>query len=130
MEKITKRAMFEAMINGAKTGNYHFEAEEIIHFFEKELDLLDKRLANSKTNRTKKVNAENETLYNAIFDALSTEDFMPIEIILKAILEEVPDATPSRVSYQLRKMVESECVEKTEATIEGRRLKVFRKIMD
>lgn len=135
MEKMTKRNVYEAMIDGMKTGHFRYEAEEIIAFFENEIELLDKRTEKSRANRSKKVNTENETLRNLIYEALSTEEYATIDAITKSITEEFPEATNSRVSYQLNQLVKDELVEKKGDSVastnggRARRVQTFRKFL-
>ena len=104
MEKITKREMYEALINLATTGNLEYDSAEgavtvtgdaLKAFAENEIALLDKKAVKAK----------------------STEEFEPIADIAARI--EGEDVTVAKVTYRLTQLVKNGEAEKSELTIPG-----------
>ena len=123
MEKITKRNVFEALINLATTGNLEFATPEgsvevtgeaLKAFAENEIALLDKKAVKAKERAATK-RAEGDELTDAVRGAMSTEDFEPIAEIAARISGE--DVTVAKVTYRLTQLVKNGEAEKTELTI-------------
>jgi hypothetical protein len=108
MKKLTKRAIYQSIINYAETGTMTIPLDELKTFAEKEIENLDKR-ANAK----KKTN--NDELLPLILSALSTSTFEPAETILSRI--DHPEATNSKVIYRLNQLVKSNEAEKQQITV-------------
>ena len=122
MEKITKRQMYNAMINYAENGEFSFETEdgvfdvgtdEIAAFARNEIALLDKKAAKAKETAAKKKD-EADALTEAIANALGS-DFEPIAEIAARI--EDAGATVSKCIYRLNKLVEQGIAEKTDIKV-------------
>ena len=124
MEKITKREMFEAIIDGVKGGDFKYAVEDITAFCENEIALLDKKAAKAKEAAAKK-RAEGDELTDAVRAALSADTFEPIADIAARI--EGDDVTVAKVTYRLTQLVKNGEAEKQEVSIangEGKARKV------
>ena len=124
MEKITKRNVFEALINLVETGNLEFAIEggvqvisgdELKAFAENEIALLDKKAVKAKERAAAK-KTEADELTETVFGAM-TEEFESIATIAARIDGE--DVSAAKVAYRLRKLVEAGRAEKGELTIPG-----------
>ena len=138
MEKITKRNVYEALINYATEGTMEFTdkegalieitPEDIKAFAENEISLLDKKAAKAKENAAKKKD-EGDELYDAVRSAL-TDEFATIADIAATI--EGEDVTVSKTTYRLNKLVAAGIAEKTDIKVGGedgkktRTVKAFR----
>ena len=125
MEKITKREMYEALINLATTGNLEYEGTEGVEtvtgealkaFAENEIALLDKKAVKAKERAAQK-RAEGDELTDAVRAVMSTETFEPIAEIAARI--EGEDVTVAKVTYRLTQLVKNGEAEKSELTIPG-----------
>ena len=132
MEKITKREMFEAIKDTFATGECKFEADVVMAFCDKEIAALDSKAAKAKERAAAK-KAEADVLMTQVEDAL-TGEFATIADIAAVVAEVNADATVSKVTYRLTKLVEAGVAEKTDITIPGgegvkaRKVKAFRAI--
>lgn len=130
MEKITKRDMFEAIKATFETGSCEYDAATVIAFCDKEIASLDAKAAKAKERAAAK-KAEADVLMDQVRDAL-TGEFQTIADIAAAVAEVNADATVSRVTYRLTKLVEAEVAEKTDVSVPGvdggknRKVKAFR----
>ena len=130
MEKITKREMFEAIKETFETGSCKYDAETVIAFCDKEIDSLDTKAAKAKERAAAK-KAEADELMKTVEAAL-TEDYQTIAAIAAVVAETDPDATISKVTYRLTKLVEADIAEKTDVTVpategsKARKVKAFR----
>ena len=135
MEKITKKEMYAAIKETFETGECKFDADVVIAFCEKEIASLDNKAAKAKERAAAK-KAEADVLYDQVKDALSTEEFQTIADIAAVVAEVNADATVSKVTYRLTKLVEAGVAEKTDITIpasegtKARKVKGFRAIAD
>ena len=125
MEKITKREMFEALVEAAKGAEFKFTAEELISFAENEIALLDKKAVKAKERAATK-RAEGDELTDAVRAVMSTENFEPIAEIAARI--EGEDVTVAKVTYRLTQLVKNGEAEKTELTIPGAEGQKARKV--
>ena len=119
MEKMTKRNVYEALINYATSGVMAYDgnevtAEALAAFAENEIALLDKKAAKAKERAATK-KAEGDELTDAVRAAMSTETFEPIAEIAARI--EGEDVTVAKVTYRLTQLVKNGEAEKTELTI-------------
>ena len=123
MEKMTKRNVFEALINLGTTGNLVYSTgegeveitgEALIAFAENEIALLDKKAVKAKERAASK-KAEGDELTAAVKAVMSTEDFEPIAEIAARI--EGEDVTVAKVTYRLTSLVKAGEAEKSELTI-------------
>ena len=116
MEKITKREMYEAVIEVMNGGELKYDAADVIAFCENEIALLDKKAAKAKETAAKK-RAEGDELTDAVRAALSADTFEPISDIAARI--EGEDVTVAKVTYRLTQLVKNGEAEKSEITIPG-----------
>ena len=130
MEKITKREMFEAIKETFETGTCKFDAATVMAFCDREIASLDSKAAKAKERAAAK-KAEADVLMDQVRDAL-TGEFQTIADIAAAVAEVNADATVSKVTYRLTKLVEAGDAEKTDVTVPGvdgakaRKVKAFR----
>lgn len=115
MEKITKREMYEAIKETFETGSCKFDAATVVAFCEKEIASLDSKAAKAKERAAAK-KAEADVLMDQVEDAL-TDEFQVIADIAATVAEANADATVSKVTYRLGKLVEAGKAEKTQVTI-------------
>ena len=130
MEKMTKRNVYEALINYANTGVMSYDgnevtAEALAAFAENEIALLDKKAAKAKERAATK-KAEGDELTAAVRAAMSTEEFEPIAEIAARI--EGEDVTVAKVTYRLTQLVKNGDAEKQELTIPGAEGQKARKV--
>jgi hypothetical protein len=126
MEKITKREMFEALVEAANGAEFKFTSEELIAFAENEIALLDKKAVKAKERAATK-KAEGDELTEAVRTAMSAEEFEPIADIAARI--EGEDVTVAKVQYRLTQLVKNGEAEKEQITIPGGEGQKARKIM-
>lgn len=133
MEKITKREMFEAIKETFETGSCKFDAATVMAFCDKEIASLDAKAAKAKERAAAK-KAEADVLMDQVRGTL-TGEFQTIADIAAAVAEVNADATVSKVTYRLTKLVEAGEAEKTDVTVPGvdggkaRKVKAFRAIL-
>ena len=133
MEKITKREMFEAIKETFETGSCKFDAATVMAFCDKEIASLDAKAAKAKERAAAK-KAEADVLMDQVRDTL-TGEFQTIADIAANVAEVNADATVSKVTYRLTKLVEAGDAEKTDVSVPGvdggkaRKVKAFRAIL-
>ena len=115
MEKITKRDMYEAIIEAVNGGEWKYDAAEVVEFCEKEIGNLDKKAAKAKDAAAKKKD-ETDTLCDAIV-AVLTDELTSIPDITEKV--EGEDITLGKVQYRLNKLVGLGLAEKGDITIPG-----------
>ena len=115
MEKITKREMFVAIKETFETGSCKFDAQTVKDFCDKEIASLDAKAAKAKERAAAK-KAEADVLMTQVEDAL-TGEYQTIADIAAAVAAVNADATVSKVTYRLTKLVESGVAEKIQTTI-------------
>ena len=122
MEKMTKRNVYEALINLGTNGNLTYTTDEgeveitgedLVAFAENEIALLDKKAVKAKERAAAK-RAEGDALTEAVAAVLGDE-FESIADI--AVRVEGEDVSVAKVGYRLRKLVEAGRAEKGELTI-------------
>ena len=126
MEKITKREMFEAIKETFETGKCKYDAAVVTAFCDKEIASLDSKAAKAKERAAAK-KAEADVLMGQVEDAL-TDEFQVIADIAAAVAGVNPDATVSKVTFRLTKLVDSGVAEKTQVTIEKTETTKARKV--
>ena len=126
MEKITKREMLVAIKETFETGKCKYEADVVKAFCDKEIAALDSKAAKAKERAAAK-KAEADVLMDQVKDAL-TGEFQVIADIAAAVAEVNADATVSKVTYRLGKLVESGDAEKTQVTIPATETTKARKV--
>lgn len=119
--KVSKREMFEAIKGLAESGALHMvdfneniTDEAVAEFCEHEIELLDKKTAKAKERAAAK-RAEGDELTEQIYDVLSSDEFMTIPEIVKALGDE--DVSAQKASYRLRTLVAENRAEKTEVSV-------------
>lgn len=125
MEKITKREMYEAVIEVMNGGELKYDAADVIAFCENEIALLDKKAAKAKETAAKK-RAEGDELTDAVRAALSADTFEPISDIAARIQGD--DVTVAKVTYRLTTLVKNGEAEKSEITVPATETSKARKI--
>lgn len=115
MEKITKRAMYEAIAEAMDTGACKFAPDVVKEFCMNEIELLDKKAAKAKERAAAKA-AEGDALTDVIAQALG-EDFEPIADITARIEDD--DVTVAKCTYRLNKLVENGIAEKQAIKVPG-----------
>lgn len=126
MEKITKREMFEAIKETFETGSCKFDADTVMAFCDKEIASLDTKAAKAKERAAAK-KAEADVLMGQVQDAL-TDEYQVIADIAATVAEVNPDATVSKVTFRLTKLVEAGVAEKTQVTLEKTETSKARKV--
>ena len=126
MEKITKREMFEAIKETFETGSCKFDAAVVTAFCDKEIAALDSKAAKAKERAAAK-KAEADVLMGQVEDAL-TDEFQVIADIATAVAGVNADATVSKVTFRLTKLVEAGVAEKTQVTIPATETTKARKV--
>lgn len=132
MEKITKREMFEAIKETFETGACKYDAATVMAFCDKEIASLDAKAAKAKERAAAK-KAEADVLMGQVEGAL-TGEFQTIADIAAAVSAVNADATVSKVTYRLTKLVEAGVAEKTDVSVPGvdggkaRKVKAFRAV--
>lgn len=117
MEKITKREMFEAIKETFETGSCKFDAATVMAFCDKEIASLDAKAAKAKERAAAK-KAEADVLMGQV-EGVLTGEFQTIADIAAAVAEVNADATVSKTTYRLTKLVEANVAEKTQVSIPG-----------
>lgn len=115
MEKITKREMYEGIKAFVAGDACEIEIADIIAFCNKEIAALDTKAAKAKERAAAK-KAEADVLMGQVEEAL-TDEFQVIADIAATVAEVNPDATVSKITYRLSKLVEAGVAEKTQVTI-------------
>lgn len=115
MEKITKREMYENIKAFVADGACEVETADLIAFCDKEIAALDTKAAKAKERAAAK-KAEADVLMGQVEEAL-TDKFQVIADIAATVAEVNADATVSKVTYRLSKLVEAGVAEKTQVTV-------------
>lgn len=125
MEKITKKNIYTALVNFAEDGALVFNTAKgaeveitmdvLKAFAEKELEQLEKKATKAKEAAAKK-KSEVDALGEKVKQAL-TDEYEPIADIAARIEDE--DATISKITYRLTKLVTAGIAEKTDLKIKG-----------
>ena len=100
------------------TGEFDIDPELIAQFCKDEIALLDKKAAKAKERNAAKA-AEADTLLAFVEAALSTDEFKTIKDITDAVLVYDPEATTSKVTNRLTKLINAEIAEKQEVSVTG-----------
>lgn len=122
-KKITKRECYNTlmqMVNQAEADNVVFENEDMTfdglrEFIAHEIELLDNKAA-AAAKRAQAKRDEGDALRARILDVMSTEDFMTIPEIVKAIGDE--DVSAQMVTARLTQCVKAELAEKDSVSVE------------
>lgn len=134
MEKMTKRNVYEALINYANSGVMVYATDEgdvvvtgeaLAAFAENEIALLDKKAVKAKERAAQK-RAEGDDLTDAVRAALTDELQTTGDIAVKI---EGEDVTVAKVSNRLTRLVNTGEAIKEQVTIPGTDGQKSRKIM-
>lgn len=137
MEKMTKRNVYEALINYAESGEMKFSngdeivevtAEALAIFAQNEIELLDKKAAKAKERAAVK-RAEGDELTAAVKTVMNSDNFETIADIAAKVAEIDEDATVAKVTYRLTQLVNNGEAAKSEITIDGGEGQKKRKLM-
>lgn len=129
--KITKREMFEALVNYANGELMAFEREDemvvvmledLKAFAENEIELLDKKSAKAKERAMAK-KAEADELMDKVKAVLTGEYQTTADLVIAIDDEEV---TAGKVQARLKKLVDAGLVEKTDMKVDKRTIKGYR----
>ena len=123
--KITKREMYEAIIEMVNGGEMKYDATEFVAFCENEIALLDKKAVKAKERAAVK-RAEGDELTAAV-EAVLGDEFEVIADIAARV--EGEDVTVAKVTYRLGQLVKAGKAEKTEMTIAGKDGQKARKVV-
>ena len=123
--KITKREMYEAIIEMVNGGEMKYDATEFVAFCENEIALLDKKAVKAKERAAVK-RAEGDELTSAV-EAVLGDEFEVIADIAARV--EGEDVTVAKVTYRLGQLVKAGKAEKTEMTIAGKDGQKARKVV-
>lgn len=118
MEKITKREMFEAIIEGVEAGSFKYDVEDIKAFCENEIALLDKKAAKAKEAAAKK-RAEGDELTDAVRAVLTNELATIADITAKVTETFEGEVTVARVQYRLGQLVKNGEAAKDDVKVTG-----------
>lgn len=110
MEKttVTKREMYSAIRTAVETQAVDFgdtvTAQMVKEFCDKEIATLDARADKAKERAAQK-KAQGDEMTEAVYAALSTEDFQTLAAVVKAT--DGDDVTAGKVQYRLKVLVDS-----------------------
>lgn len=118
-KKITKRDNYETILQildwmQENNANAEIAYDDLKTFINKEIENLDKKAIAAKA-RAAKQKEKGDELREEIFNVLSTEDFMSIPDIIKAL--DNADITAQRVASRLTQLFNLNRIEKSEITI-------------
>ena len=128
MEKttVTKRDLYEAIKEAFTSGTCKYEADVVVAFCDKEIASLDSKAAKAKERAAAK-KAEADVLLGQVQDAL-TDEYQTIADITVKVSAVNSDATTSKVTNRLSKLVEAEIATKTQITIPATETTKTRKV--
>ena len=123
--KITKKMRYEALIAMIEAGaldtitdyNADITADSMKDFCVSEIELLDKKADKAKERAATKA-AAGDALTETVKGCL-TADYRTIAEIAKAVAEIDSEATTSKVTYRLSKLVEAGIADKKETVVAG-----------
>ena len=127
MEKMTKRNVYEALINYADNGVMEYAVEDgmveitpedVKAFATNEIELLDKKAAKAKERAAKK-RAEGDELTDVVRSVLTDEPTLIADITKKVVEVLGEDATSHKVTYRLRQLVENGEAESSDVKVAG-----------
>lgn len=125
MKKMTKRDMFETVKKAFETGEFDL-VDEVIAFCDKEIESLDAKAVKAKERAAAK-KAEADVLMDQVREAL-TDEYQTIADIAATVSTVNTDATVSKTTYRLSKLVEAGIAEKTQITIPATETNKMRRV--
>lgn len=133
-KKFTKRNIYAALVNFANGNGLMFDTENgmveidmdsLAQFAENEIALLDKKAVKAKETAAKK-KTESDELMDAVYDALSDDEFESIADIAARV--EGDEVTIAKVSYRLTQLVKAGKAIKDDIKIEKRTVKGYKRV--
>ena len=133
-KKFTKRNIYAALVNFANGNGLMFDTEDgmveldmdsLAQFAENEIALLDKKAVKAKEIAAKK-KTESDELMDAVYDALSDDEFESIADIAARV--EGDEVTIAKVSYRLTQLVKAGKAIKDDIKIEKRTVKGYKRV--
>lgn len=133
-KKITKREYLNTLRAIVENGDFSFENEDmtvdgLIEFIDHEIELLDNKAA-AAAKRAQAKRDEGDALRARILEVMSSEDFMTIPEIVKAIGDE--DVSAQMVTARLTQCVKADLAEKDSVSVEvagkAKKLSGYRKL--
>lgn len=133
-KKITKREYLNTLRAIVENGDFSFENEDmtvdgLIEFIDHEVELLDNKAA-AAAKRAQAKRDEGDALRARILEVMSSEDFMTIPEIVKAIGDE--DVSAQMVTARLTQCVKADLAEKDSVSVEvagkAKKLSGYRKL--
>lgn len=113
--KITKRYVYEQLVQLAETGTMELPEADLKEFAEKELALLARK-ADKARERAAEKRAEGDALTEAV-RAVLTDDYQTIPDITAKV--DFPDATVGKVQHRLGALAENNQAVKTQISVPG-----------
>ena len=114
-KKMTKRDNYAELLSLLATdAAKDFDVERLTTFIQNELELLDKRAANSKA-RNEKSKSEGDELRDAVQAALTADTFMTVSDIHAIVGND--EITPAKVVARLTQLTKAGIVVKENATV-------------
>ena len=128
MEKttVTKRDLYEAIKEAFTSGTCKYEADVVVAFCDKEIASLDSKAAKAKERAAAK-KAEADVLMAQVQEAL-TDEYQTIADITVKVSAVNSDATTSKVTNRLSKLVDAEVAVKTQITVPATETTKARKV--
>lgn len=132
-KKITKRDFLNAIRANVENGAFSFDGDiatdNVLEFIDHELTLLDNKAA-AAAKRAKAKRDAGDQLRATILDLMSTEDFMTINDIVKALGDE--DVSAQMVTARMTQALKAGLVEKDTVSVEvngkTKKLSAYRKL--
>ena len=128
MEKttVTKKDLYEAIKEAFTSGTCKYEADVVIAFCDKEIASLDSKAAKAKERAAAK-KAEADVMMAQVQEAL-TDEYQTIADITAKVSAVNSDATTSKVTNRLSKLVDAEVAVKSQITIPATETTKMRKV--
>lgn len=114
-KKITKRDIYEAIVQAIETGNSNIDSQEIIDFCYKEIAALDRKAEKARENAAKK-REEGDALTDLIREALTDEYEIIADITARIESDEI-EVTVAKVQYRLNQLVQMGEAEKSDISV-------------
>lgn len=126
--KLTKREIFEGIINVIETGEWELiTAEDAVACLKGEIELLDRRATKARERAAAK-REEGDELTARIFETLNTDNFMVINDIMNALVADYPEITPRKIATRLARLHTNNSIVKEYVTVpdaEGKNRKIL-----
>lgn len=114
-KKITKRDIYEAIVQAIETGNSNIDSQEIIDFCYKEIAALDRKAEKARENAAKK-REEGDALTDLVREALTDEYSIIADIAARIESDEI-EVTIAKVQYRLNQLVQMGEAEKSDISV-------------